>query len=135
MRRLRAERQNQFQPIKQMDDNLLSFETKGRIIAIDEPQTFPSGFTKREFVISVPDGKYPQDIKFEMHKDRADVLTLLAKGDEVTVGFNLRGNEYNGKYYVNLVAWKAILESKGQDTAKSPATDPTDAGDDDEIPF
>ena len=24
----------------------------------------------------------------------------------MTVAFNLRGNEYNGKYYVNLQGWK-----------------------------
>ena len=97
-----------------MNDNLLSFETKGKIIAIDEPQTFASGFTKREFVICVPEGKYPQDIKFEMHKERADVLDSLQKGQSVIVGFNLRGNEYNGKYYTNLVAWKVSLD-KDQD--------------------
>ena len=118
-----------------MNDNLLSFKTRGRIIAIDEPQTFASGFTKREFVICVPEGKYPQDIKFEMHKERADVLADFNKGDEVTVGFNLRGNEYNGKYYVNLVAWKVTLERGCQEQPKDSVPVPTDAADDDQIPF
>ena len=95
-----------------MEKQLLSFETSGTIIAIDEAQTFASGFSKREFVIEVPDGNYPQDIKFEMHKDRADILEAMAIGQEVTVAFNLRGNEYNGKYYVNMVAWKVVNEEK-----------------------
>jgi hypothetical protein len=29
----------------------------------------------------------------------------------VMVSFNLRGNEYNGKYYVNLQAWKIEVAS------------------------
>lgn len=109
-----------------MKTNPLSYEVEGRIIAIDPIQTFASGFSKREFIICVPDGKYPQDIKFEMHKERANVLQDLNKGDEVSVGFNLRGNEYNGKYYVNLVAWKVDRAWKG-DRKSASQEQPRDA--------
>lgn len=70
-----------------------------------ETQEFSSGFQKREFVLTTDD-KYPQDIKFEVVKDNCTKLNELAEGMDVTVYYNLRGNEYNGKYYVNLQAWK-----------------------------
>ena len=36
---------------------------------IGEVQSFPSGFTKREFVVTTAADKYPQDLKFEIVKD------------------------------------------------------------------
>jgi single-strand DNA-binding protein len=84
----------------------LNYETQGQIIAVDETQIFASGFQKREFVIKVEDGKYPQDIKFEVVKDNCEGLDQYRRGDTVRVKFNIRGNEYNGKYYVNLSAWR-----------------------------
>ena len=82
------------------------YELKGRIKMIGETQEFPSGFSKREFVVTSPDEKYPQDIKFEIVKDNCAKLDSFSEGDEATVSFNIRGNEFNGKYYVSLSAWK-----------------------------
>ena len=69
-------------------------------------KTFASGFTKREFVIEIPDGKYPQMVKFEVVRDKINQLDQVSIGDEVKVTFDIRGNEYKGRYYVNLNAWK-----------------------------
>lgn len=69
-------------------------------------QTFDSGFTKREFVLKVEDGSYPQNIKFELLKDKTMLIEGYQPGDPMKVSFNIRGNEYNGKYYNNLVAWR-----------------------------
>jgi len=83
-----------------------SFELTGTLKVLEDTQTFASGFAKREFVIEVPDGKYPQMVKFETVRDKIDLLNPLSVGDEVKVTFDVRGNEYNGRYYVNLNAWK-----------------------------
>ncbi|MEM7600260.1 MAG: DUF3127 domain-containing protein, partial [Verrucomicrobiota bacterium] len=83
-----------------------SFEIEGTVKVINEIQTFASGFSKREFVVEVEDGKYPQSIKFECVKDKTSLTDGLSVGDSVKVNFDIRGNEYNGKYYVNLNAWK-----------------------------
>jgi len=80
-------------------------EVTGTIKLIEETQTFESGFSKREFVVTTSE-QYPQDIKLEFTKDKCSILDKYKEGQDVTVGFNLRGNEYNGKYYVNLQAWK-----------------------------
>ena len=72
---------------------------------IFDSQTFDSGFEKREIVITTEE-QYPQDIKFEVYKEKCAMLDNFSKDENVTVHFNLRGNEYEGKYYVNLNAWK-----------------------------
>ncbi len=82
-----------------------TLELKGTIKVITDAQVYDSGFQKREFVITT-EGDYPQDIKLEFVKDKCKLLDNYGIGQPVTVGFNVRGNEYNGKYYVSLQAWK-----------------------------
>lgn len=83
----------------------MSNQVKGKIKVINDTQTFDSGFQKREFVVTTDD-QYPQDIKLEFVKDKCGILDTYKVGQDVTVSYNLRGNEYNGKYYVNLNAWR-----------------------------
>lgn len=90
-----------------------------------EVQTFSSGFTKREFVVTTKE-QYPQDVKFELIKDRTDLIAPYKAGDEVKVHFNIRGNEYNGKYFVNLQAWKIeplTVQAAPQQTQEDPFAD------------
>ena len=103
-----------------------AYELSGSIKMIGDIQSFNSGFSKRELVVTIPDGNYPQDICVEFHKDRADLLNALAIGDHVKVTFNLRGREYNGRYYNTLVAWKLETSSDTQvDAAATPAPPPS----------
>jgi single-strand DNA-binding protein len=85
----------------------MSLELKGKIKLINSTETFGSGFTKREFVITTAE-QYPQDVKFEVVKDKCNTLDKYKVGQEITVQFNIRGNEYGGKYYVSLQAWKIV---------------------------
>ena len=88
-----------------------SFELEGTVKVIEDIQSFASGFSKREFVVEIEDGKFPQSIKFECVKDKTALIDEFQIGDPVKVFFDIRGNEYKGKYYVNLNAWK--LERPG----------------------
>ncbi len=97
----------------------------GRIKVIGELQTFDSGFQKQQFVVTTSE-QYPQDIALELYRDKVDKLNGLNEGDDVTVSFNLRGNEYNGKYYVNLQAWKIEVNQAAQ---LAPAGNDTDDAD------
>ena len=99
----------------------MSYEIQGTIKVINDTQTFDSGFAKREFVITTED-KYPQDIKLEFVKDKVSELDAFDVGDQVTVAFNIRGNEYKERYYVNLSAWK-ISKAEGASTTP-PAPEP-----------
>lgn len=82
------------------------------IHAILDTQEFDSGFRKRVLVLKTT-GDYPQTIPFEFTKERCDALDKLTEGQIVTVHYDLRGNEYNGRYYVNLSAWKFDAEENG----------------------
>ncbi len=122
------------------------YETRGTLKWIGDVQTFPSGFSKREFVVTTAHDKYPQDLKFEIVKDKCSVLDSYAVGNPVQVNFDIRGNEYNGKYYVNLSCWKiqageggaAAPASGAAATSSEPASSDLrneDDFDDDEVPF
>jgi hypothetical protein len=121
------------------------YELSGKLKWIGETQTFASGFIKREFVVTTTHDKYPQDIKFEIVKDKCPQLDPLELHQDVTVSFDIRGNEYNGKYYVNLSCWKILPagEQAQRREGRSPSTtaEPTpdelrnESDFDDAIPF
>ena len=82
----------------------------GKLKVIKDEQTFPSGFTKREFVITTEE-QYPNDISFELLKEKGELITKYNEGDRLKVSFDIRGREWQGKYFNSLVAWK--LENAG----------------------
>ncbi len=89
----------------------MAYELTGKIKLINDVQTFESGFTKREFVVTVEDGKYPQEIALECIKDKTQLLDNFKAGQAVNVTFDIRGREYNGRYFNNLQAWR--IEAAG----------------------
>jgi single-strand DNA-binding protein len=118
----------------------VAYDLTGKIKIIQEAKTFDSGFTKREMVVIVEDGKYPQEINVEFVQDKISLLDDLQVGQEVTVTFDIRGREYNGRYFNNLQGWK--IETPGVENAfttevqssGSVSVAPTDFEDKD-IPF
>jgi hypothetical protein len=121
-----------------------TFELEGTLKQLFDTQTFASGFAKREFVVEVPDGKFPQMIKFECVKDKIAMLDGVRIGDQVKVAFDIRGSEYKERFYVNLNAWKISKASgggDGEDDQRSRANSSMDASFDnepdssDDIPF
>jgi hypothetical protein len=86
-------------------------EITGKIKLLGNTQEVgANGFKKREMVITTAE-TYPQDLKVEFVKDNCDKLNAFKVGQNVKVAINLRGQEYNGKYYVSLTGWK--IESDG----------------------
>ncbi|MDF7824241.1 DUF3127 domain-containing protein [Pontiellaceae bacterium B12227] len=84
----------------------MAYDLTGKVKLIQDAQTFGSGFTKREMVVTVEDGKYPQEINLEFVQDKVSLLDTVQVGQEVTVTFDIRGREYNGRYFNNLQGWK-----------------------------
>ena len=93
----------------------MSYDLTGKVKLIQEPQTFASGFTKREVVLTVEDEKYPQEIVLEFLQDKVSLLDSVSEGQELKVFFDIRGREYNGRYFNNLVGWK--IETIGEANA------------------
>ena len=76
-------------------------------------------------------------MKLECIKDKTSLLDGLSEGDDVEVSFNVRGNEYNGKYYefTGLEVdkeWGAELEN--ETPPSEPDFEPV-GDDDDDLPF
>jgi hypothetical protein len=116
----------------------MAYDLTGKIKVIQEAKTYGAkGFTKREFVVTVAEGKYPQDIALEFVQDNVKLLDGLTAGQTVTVTFDIRGREYNGRYFNNLQAWR-IKTGEGEQPAddegppaftdidKAPSTDDGD---------
>jgi hypothetical protein len=80
-------------------------EVKGTVEKLLEIQEFASGYKKQTLVVDTG-GKYPQKIAIDFGREKIDLISNLTEGQEVTVGVNFRGSEYNGKYYVSLNGWK-----------------------------
>jgi single-strand DNA-binding protein len=55
----------------------MAYELSGKIKLLQDPKTFDSGFTKREMVVIVEDGKYPQEINLEFVQDKVALLDKL----------------------------------------------------------
>ena len=56
----------------------MELKINGRVKLIMDLQSWDSGFTKREFVITTNE-QYPQDVKLECIKDKTNLLDGLAK--------------------------------------------------------
>jgi hypothetical protein len=83
----------------------MSFETLGTLHKVFDTENKTASFQAREFVIR-HDGNYPQFIKFQLTQDRCDMINAFKEGDFIKVSFDLRGREWNDKYFTNLNAWR-----------------------------
>lgn len=91
-------------------------QVQGNIYKIGDTETFPSGFTKRLLVVET-EGEYPQKIPMEFVKEKTSILDNYRIGDKVTVDINLRGNEYQEKFYLSAQGWR-IEKTEGSTPAE-----------------
>ena len=122
----------------------MSYEAEGKLIKKYETENKTASFRAREFVIEISSGNYPQYIKFQLTQDRCALVDDYEEGKPIKVHFDLRGREWNGKYFTNLNAWR--LEKVSTDAPQPAAVDdgffptatdePSDSGSaDDDLPF
>lgn len=84
----------------------MSFEVEGKLHKVFETESKTQTFQAREFVIEIGDGNYPQFIKFQLTQDRCGLIDAYEPGQQIKVYFDLRGREWNEKYFTNLNAWR-----------------------------
>lgn len=104
----------------------MAFEVEGKLIKKYDIESKSSSFQAREFVIEVPDGNYPQFVKFQLVQDRCALIDPMNEGDKIKVHFDLRGREWQGKYFTNLNAWRVEKVDANATTSAPPAA--ADAG-------
>jgi hypothetical protein len=95
-------------------------EIEGIVHLIGETQVVGSAgtFKKRTIVIATNE-QYIQHIPIDFVQDKTEILDKYSKGQEVKVSVNVRGNEYQGKYYVSLNGWRI------EKLSDAPAATPT----------
>ncbi|GAC1370978.1 MAG: hypothetical protein NVS3B25_19130 [Hymenobacter sp.] len=101
-----------------------TYKAIGILHEIFDEQRISEKFSKREFVLEIQDGQYPQHIKFQTVQDKTALLDGKTVGQSVEVAFNLRGRPFdkNGQtmYFTSLEAWK-IEAAGGAQPAAAPA--------------
>ncbi len=89
----------------------------GTIKHVFDTETISDKFKKRTVVLTTKDGEYEQHIPVEFVQDYTDKLNDVDEGQEATIHINLRGREWNGKYFVNVQGWKIeVTETETNDT-------------------
>ena len=123
----------------------------GSIKVVGKTQQVSEKFSKRELVVTVQGGQYPQLIPVEFKQDKTGLLDGFKPGDEVTVTCFVNGREWTGKdgvtkYFLSL-AGNRIERSgsasgggtSGNGSYQAPppptAADAPPAGDEDDLPF
>ena len=96
-------------------------EVLGKVHQVGETQVVGSAgtFKKRTIVIATNE-QYVQHIPIDFVQDKCDLLDSFKVGQEVKVSINIRGNEYNGKYYVSLNGWRIDKQDSNQPTPQQP---------------
>ena len=89
-------------------------EVQGSIKVIGEVQEISATFKKRELVVST-DEQYPQTLSIEFIQDKTELLNKFEIGQNVKVGINLRGREWENpqtkeiKYFNSIQGWRIEL--------------------------
>jgi single-strand DNA-binding protein len=118
----------------------MAMELEGTLFKKFDTQKVKENFQKREFVMEIQDGSYPQRIKLELTQDKCGLIDSFQEGDKVKVSFNIRGSEWQGKYFVNLQAWRIDGQQSGGgtqpgNTYNPPPVEPENDGLGDDLPF
>ena len=92
----------------------MSFEIEGRLHKLYDTEVKGESFRVREFVIETQD-QYPQFVKFQLTQDRCDLMNNYSENSMIKVSFDLRGREWNGKYFTNLNAWRIAAADSSED--------------------
>ena len=96
----------------------MSNKVTGTVAHIGAVNQITETFKKRDLVLNVQEGQFENINAFELHQDRCSLGDNIAVGEEVTVSYNIKSNEFKGRYYTTLVAWK--IESEGTAQAIAP---------------
>lgn len=121
----------------------MKYEASGVVKEVCATQTFPSGFKKREAVIDIAEqgSKWPNEIPFQVVKDRCSILDGFTKGDSVKVTFALNGRSFTGKgrvqrfVDVKILGIEKVASQAGAPVEAISSSGETCDGGDDDMPF
>lgn len=89
---------------------MAALELEGKISlkqAVQSGQSTRGQWAKQEFILEYMDGNFPSSVCFTAWgDDKVNELARFQVGDKVKVSFNIKGREYNGRWYNDLRVWK-----------------------------
>lgn len=103
------------------------FEITGKVVAVNDYQTFASGFTKRDIVINTSTNpSFDSPVPFSFKTAKAALLDGVKPGDEVKVKFTIDGRKWDGpngvKFFTDLTARSIKVVQSSSACAPSDAT-------------
>ena len=89
---------------------MTNLELEGRIVqkmAVQSGQSARGTWARQDFVVEYQDGSFPTSVCFSAWgQDKVQELDKYQVGDAVKVSFNVKGREYNGRWYNDLRVWR-----------------------------
>lgn len=84
---------------------------EGKLKVKNDTIQVSESFAKREFVLTVVDGAFSNDILIQLTKDKCSLLDAFNIGDNLEVEININGKcwinpQGEEKYFNSLNAWK-----------------------------
>ena len=67
----------------------MAYDLTGKVKVVLDPKTFGSGFTVREFVVTVEDGKFPQEIILQCVQEKVGLLDAVQPGQDVITSYSI----------------------------------------------
>lgn len=115
-------------------------ELIGKIIVIGQTETKGAKDFKIRQIVIQTDEQYPQSIPVQFVQDKCVILNNYAIGDLVKIGINIKGSEWQGKYYSNISGWKIEKTDSTTLTAQNHMPDreavaSSDEEEEDDLPF
>lgn len=99
-------------------------EIQGKIISVLEPQRFVSQKNGNEYVTTVfvieTQGQYPKKVAFKVMGEDKFAQMQIAVGGFYNVSFDVESREWQGKWFTECQAWRAV-RMDGQQQASAPA--------------
>ena len=96
----------------------MAYQAQGVVHKIFDTEKKSETFQTREFILELRESQYPQMIKFQLTQDKCSIVDDCSVGDEIVVHFDLRGREWNDRFFTNLQCWK--IESGSAANSASP---------------
>ena len=102
---------------------MANLEIEGKIslkLPVQSGQSARGLWERQDFVLEYQDGNFPTSVCFTAWgSDKVKDLNQFQVGDAVKVAFNIRGREFNGKWYNDLRVWR--ISPAGQGAPAAPA--------------
>jgi len=103
------------------------------ILPIQEGTSKSGNSWKKQDVVIEDDEKYPNSIVVTLMGDT--INPNLVVGNKVKAHLNFKANEYNGRHYNGVTAWKLDVEGTGQSNAQASSQPQANVPPVDDLPF